>query len=105
MYIDFVILKKHLNVDESYIDDDEYIKALCLAAETAVENHICRPLTEIMSDGKLPAAVNHAIIMLVAHWYANRESISFAQSHKIELGYEYLLQPYKSYKFDTSFGV
>ena len=40
MYIDNVILKKHLNIDEDYIADDEYIKALCQAAECAVENHI-----------------------------------------------------------------
>ena len=106
MYIDNVILKKHLNVDEFFIDDDEYIKALCLAAENAVENHIARPLTEITNaDGKLPKAVNHAILLLVGHWYANRESVSFAQGQKIPLSYEYLLQPYKSYKFDVSFGV
>jgi hypothetical protein len=40
MYIDTVILKKHLNIDESWVEDDEYIKALCKAAECAVENHI-----------------------------------------------------------------
>jgi hypothetical protein len=52
MYIDNVILKKHLNIDEFFVDDDEYIKALCLAAENAVENHISRPLTEIANaDG------------------------------------------------------
>ena len=106
MYIDTVLLKKQLNVDESFIDDDEYIKALCLAAESAVENHIARPLSEITdTNGNLPPSVNHAIMMMVAHWYANRESIAFAQSHKVELGFEYLLQPYKSYKFNTSFGL
>lgn len=52
MYIDNVLLKKHLNIDEFYVEDDEYIKALCLAAENAVENHIARPLTEIANaDG------------------------------------------------------
>lgn len=107
MYIDTVILKKHLNIDEDYIEDDEYIKALTLAAENAVENHIARPLTEIIdsSTGKLPPSVNHAILLLVGHWYANRESVSFAQGQTIPLSYEYLLQSYKSYKFDTSFGV
>ena len=105
MYIDTVILKKHLNIDEYFVDDDEYIKALCLAAENAVENHIARPLSEIMTNGKIPPAVNHAILLLVGHWYANREAVSFAQGQKIPNSYEYLLQPYKSYKFDTSFGV
>ncbi len=106
MYIDNVILKKHLNVDESFLDDDEYIKALCLAAETAVENHIARPLSEIVDErGKLPAAVKHAILLLVGHLYANRESVSFASASVIPLAYEYLLQPYKSYAFDVSFGV
>ena len=40
MYIDSVILKKHLNIDESWVEDDELIRAYCKAAECAVENHI-----------------------------------------------------------------
>ena len=40
MYIDTVILKKHLNIDESWVEDDELIRAYCKAAECAVENHI-----------------------------------------------------------------
>lgn len=106
MYIDNVILKKHLNIDESFIDDDEYIKALCLAAENAVENHLQRPLSEITNErGKLPPAVKHAILLLVGHFYANRESVSFASASEIPLAYQYLLQPYKSYAFDVSFGI
>lgn len=106
MYIDQVILKKHLNIDETWVEDDEYIKALCLAAENAVENHIARPLSEITDEhGKLPPAVKHAILLLVGHFYANRESVSFATASEIPLAYQYLLQPYKSYAFDTSFGV
>lgn len=106
MYIDTVILKKHLNIDETWVEDDEYIKALCLAAENAVENHIARPLSELTDEhGKLPPAVKHAILLLVGHFYANRESVSFATASEIPLAYQYLLQPYKSYAFDTSFGV
>lgn len=106
MYIDTVILKKHLNIDEFFVDDDEYLKALCLAAENAVENHISRPLSEITDEsGQLPPAVNHAILLLVGHFYNNRESVAFANAAVIPLAYEYLLQPYKSYAFDTSFGV
>lgn len=106
MFIDTVILKKHLNIDEDYISDDEYLKALCKAAECAVENHIARPLSEIVDEhGRLPAAVKHAILLLVGHFYANRESVSFATASEIPLAYQYLLQPYKSYAFDTSFGV
>lgn len=106
MYIDTVILKKHLNIDESFNDDDEYLKALYMAAEQAVENHIARPLSEIVDErGKLPPSVRHAILLLVGHLYANRESVSFATATEIPLAYQYLLQPYKSYAFDTSFGV
>ena len=32
--------KKHLNIDESWVEDDELIRAYCKAAECAVENHI-----------------------------------------------------------------
>ena len=106
MFIDTVILKKHLNIDEDFISDDEYLKALCKAAECAVENHIARPLSEIVDEhGRLPAAVKHAILLLVGHFYSNRESVSFASASEIPLAYQYLLQPYKSYAFDTSFGI
>lgn len=106
MYIDTVILKKHLNLDEQYLEDDELLKAYEMAAVQAVENHIARPLSEIVDEhGKLPPSVKHAILLLVGHFYANRESVSFASASVIPLAYEYLLQPYKSYAFDTSFGV
>ena len=106
MYIDTVILKKHLNIDSTFLDDDEYITALALAAENAVENHLQRPLSGITDEhGKLPPAVNHAMLLLIGHFYANRESVAFASSQPVPLAYEYLLQPYKSYSLDVSFGI
>lgn len=40
MYVNLQQLKKHLNIDSSFHDDDEYLCDLEQAAELAVERHI-----------------------------------------------------------------
>lgn len=98
MYLDLKLVKKHLNIDEEFHDDDEYLIGLTEAAEGAVEKHIDTPLDCICGkDGCLPPAVRHAILLLVANFYANRESVSFASCSKIPLSYEYLIDLYKDY--------
>lgn len=103
-YLNLSTLKNQLNIDVDFLSDDEYLAELESAALSAIENHLARPLSEVLTAGNLPSAISHAARLLIAHWYANRESVGFAQAHEIPLSYQYLLQPYKSYKFDTSFG-
>ena len=104
-YLDLNTIKHHVNIDSDFLADDEYLRELSDAAISAIQNHISRPISEITQRGKLPPDVKHAALLIIAHWYAIREPVAFAQNSKIALTYDYLLQPYKSYKFDTSFGV
>ena len=60
------------------------------------------------SPGEVPAAIKHAILMLVASWYENREAVGGAIAGRsgdpveIPLGVHELLAPYKrSYLHET----
>ena len=47
MYVTLESAKKHLNLDDSFNDDDSYISLLIQAAEDAVSKHIDLPLVEL----------------------------------------------------------
>ena len=47
MYVTLESAKKHLNLDDSFNDDDSYITLLIQAAEDAVSKHIDKPLVEL----------------------------------------------------------
>ena len=78
-YLDLYIIKNHLNIDTDFLGDDEYLRELADAAISAIQNHISRPISEITQRGKLPADVRRAALLIIGHWYANREAVSFAQ--------------------------
>jgi len=99
MYITLEQAKQHLNIDQSYSIDDEYILQLINVAEDVVSKHIDDLLKDIeIAEGILPPAISHSILLLVGNFYANREPVAFASSNEIPLNYQYLLSLYKHYK-------
>lgn len=98
MYVELETAKKHLNLDESFTDDDSYITFLIQAAEEAVSKHIDQPLVELEdSKGVLPPAILHSILLLIGNLYANREPVAFANAVKVPYTLDYLLGLYKYY--------
>ena len=99
-YLNINTLKKHLNIDKCFHDDDEYISSLGDVAEQMVNEHINDALEQIVedNDGKLPMPLKHAMMLLVGNLYQNREGIAFGTATQIPHSYEYLLFPYKNYK-------
>ena len=93
-YVTLNMAKMHLNVEHS--EDDVYIEHLATAAEQAVEGYIEAPLSSYMPGGKLPAALLHAILLVLGTLYANREMVAFS-SVSIHPAAQILLQPYKKY--------
>lgn len=89
--------KKHLNIDVTFTDDDKYISDLVEVAEVAVCNHLCVKSIDEVGGEKVPPPVIHAILMMVANLYANREPISYTSVTEIPISYKYLLSPYISY--------
>lgn len=99
MYIQLYEIKKHLNIDEDFRDDDEYIMSLVQVAEKVVEKDIDTPLETLEDgDGSIPSPLIQAMKLLVGNFYANRESVAFANVVKVPLSYNYLIDLYKNYR-------
>ena len=99
-YLNLDILKKHLNVDSYFHEDDEYISSLGDVAEEMVATHLDNKLDIITADndGHLPMPIKHAMLLLVGNLYQNREGIAFTTVNDIPHSYDYLLAQYKNYK-------
>lgn len=98
MYISLEDAKKHLNVDISYTDDDQYILDLITVAEDSVSKHLDTALDELEDgNGMLPSSVVHAMLLMIGNLYANREPVSYSTVMKIPYTYEYLISLYKHY--------
>lgn len=98
MYLQLYQIKKHLNLDNYYHDDDEYLIDLALVAEKIVQKHIDNNLSELCDDrGELPLPLRHAMLLMIGQLYANREPIAFASNSELPLSYNYILDLYKNY--------
>lgn len=96
-YLNLDLVKKHLQVDEDYTEDDEYILALMDVAENSISQHLDIALDELAEDGELPSSITHAMYLMIGNLYANREPVYYGQIVKIPYTYEYLVGLYKHY--------
>lgn len=91
-------IKKHLNIDSGFTEDDSYLLSLENVAETAVAKHIDCDLEDLLDDGgSVPTPIIQAMKLFIGNMYANRESIAFTQAVEIPNAYDYLLSLYKDY--------
>lgn len=101
MFISIDKVRCHLNIDECYHEDDEYIVHLICAAEDATAKRLnVKSLSKIINPdtGYLPESVNHSILLLVGNWYANREAVSNLNVNKLPYGFEFLADLNKNFK-------
>ena len=100
-YLTLQEIKKHLNIDNDFTDDDSYIESLGEVAEEIVKQHVRKDLFMINTENrnKLPAPIKQAMLLLIGNYYANRESVTYAAAKELPQAYEYLLSPYVSYGF------
>lgn len=94
--VDLELFKKHVRADD-FSDDDEYLSHLLETAEAAVVKATNRTLEELrqMESGSLPISITHAIMMLGAHWYNQRETVSGTQMHAVPDSLQALIKPYR----------
>lgn len=98
MYIDLQTIKKHLNIDTEFTEDDDYLMMLEGVAEISVEKHIDKKLTQLEDgEGKLPSPLKQAMLLFIGNMYLSRESVTFGNAVEIPLSYNYLLDLYKDY--------
>ncbi|WP_109512784.1 head-tail connector protein [Pseudomonas ovata] len=75
--LDLVIVKTHLRVDGD--DENALIEGYVEAAKAHIEQHCDRLLVDVdpvePEQMGLTRDVEQAILLLVGHWYANREAV------------------------------
>lgn len=84
-------VKKHINIDESFTEDDNYITDLIKVAEDAVAKNENIALNNMIEDGELPPSVKHSILLLVGNLYNNREATSYSVPSEVPYAYKYLV--------------
>jgi hypothetical protein len=95
-YLTLEIAKQQCNVDNT--NDDEIITRLLDVVETAVANELEEDLADLEIESDLPADLIHAMYLLLAHFYANREALIIGVGANIvPLAYKMLILPYKNY--------
>lgn len=99
-YVTVEDIKKHLYID---FEADDYIIANSIdASQEIIEKYLNVKLCDLVVDEQLPYPILQAIKIMVGNLYNNREGVSFnAVPYKVPFSFEYLLQPYKSYKRES----
>lgn len=94
--VSLALFKKHVRADD-FADDDEYLEHLLEVAETAIITATNRSQEELeqMGGGKMPTPIKHAIMLIGAHWYNQRESVSSVQMHAVPDSLQALIKPYR----------
>lgn len=98
-YVDLETVKKHLNLEQQFEEDDLYLMALIDVAQAAVEKYLDMPLEDMCKDGILPSPIKHAILLLIGTFYAQRESISSASMQPVPNAFELLCDLYRNYDY------
>lgn len=99
-YLDLETIKRHLNVEQEFTDDDALIEAYADAAEERVAKELCTTtdgLAGLGEGGTLPAPLKQAILLLVGAYYAYREEVTDAQTRPLEQGARHLMSLYRDY--------
>ena len=98
MYIQLDLAKKHLNIEEDFTEDDEYILSLIEVAEAAVRVHVNEDFASIAekNGGCLPPPILQAALLMIGNMYQNREPIG-TKNQALPYNYQYLIDLYRNY--------
>lgn len=94
------LLRKQTYTDDCATEqipgDDRYLQGLLDAAEEWVSMYTHRPLGELCDgSGTLRPSVSHAVLMLAAHWYNQREAAVTGSMSPAPYGIDTLLRPFR----------
>lgn len=88
--VTLVEAKQHLRVESSFTEDDLEIEAIINAAT----DHLTSIGVEMSAD-PLPPAIHHAVLLLVGHFFGNKEATNSEQIRFTPLGVDRLIAPYR----------
>lgn len=99
MLIELTEIKKHLNIDEDFNDDNKYLESLCLTAEELVQKHIDQKFDDIKAnEGSIPKPLIHAVLLFIGDLYDNRESVAYTTINELPFSLRCILQMYRNYE-------
>ncbi|WP_249976081.1 head-tail connector protein [Vreelandella olivaria] len=107
------IIKQHVRLEPDDDEDDALLETYSGSAARMVENHTGRTLYATASAVPKDASGNpnnpHALVLdddistamllLIGHWYANRESVVHGTTSELPMGVKALIEPYRHYFF------
>lgn len=93
--MDITLVRSHLRLDDD-ADQNALIQSYIDSAKAYVEQHCDRKLVDREPEGPdemaLTKDVEQAILLLVGHWFSNREGVVVgAPSAEVQLGIDRLL--------------
>lgn len=89
-------LKSHLNLTDLAASDDADLTLKLDAATLYTSDRVEIEGDDPLSWDNAPADLRQAILMLAAHWYANRETVLLGiTSASTPYGFDDLVRPYK----------
>lgn len=100
--VDLALFKKHVRADD-FADDDDYLRHLLEVATVSVITATNRTEDELRAgnNGEFPKPLVQAILLVGAHWYNQRESVSAVQLYAVPDTLQALIKPYRKLADDA----
>ena len=95
MNISITSLKRQLNIESTYTDDDAILQHYLDVAEERVKMYLGVNALTGYTDTTIPITIQQAVIMLAGHFYLNRNMVAFSTATEIPYSFKWLLDPYK----------
>ena len=98
-YLDLNLIKKHLNMNDDYTAEDDYLTMLGGAVEEVIAKHIDDDLETLAKNNndQLPLPLVQACLLLLGTYYSNRENVAYTNAVEVPMSYTYLLDLYRNY--------
>jgi hypothetical protein len=95
--LDLASVRDHLRLSSDTVEENSYLELLIAAARSSVESYIQRPV-QFNTDEKNVSVVKVAMLLLIGHWYANREAVVIGTpKSEMPMAVTYLLMPLKKW--------
>ncbi len=85
-------VKEHLRIEDD--DEDQYIEGLIRKAQATAED-FCRVSFDSDTEQSAPEPVRLAVLLMVSHYFENRDNPERAVYGTMRIAFENLLYPYR----------
>ncbi|AHX31506.1 hypothetical protein U876_18735 [Aeromonas hydrophila NJ-35] len=89
--------KAQCRIEPESVEEDELLTGLIDAAISHIQSDINKPMVAAGEEGQvLTPALRLAALLLIGHWYTNREAVVTGTiATTLPLAYESLIHPYR----------